>query len=106
VVTYEVWFDTTTNPVVAKHWDGTSWVVFGKLDTSAHTWTPSYHGTDLGTASTATTGTSGHVLGFLDGANTISALWSFNSGDLALKGASSGRNRYAGRQGNDGHSDK
>jgi hypothetical protein len=90
VVTYEVWFDTTTNPVVAKHWDGTSWVVFGKLDTSAHTWTPSYHGTDLGTASTATTGTSGHVLGFLDGANTISALWSFNSGDLALKGASSG----------------
>lgn len=36
--------------------------------------------TGLGTASTAATGTSGHALGFLDGANTYSALQTFSSG--------------------------
>src|SRR4051812_16979204 len=63
-VSFERWFDTTSSTVVAKWWDGASWVVFGKLDTSGHTWTPSYHGTDLGTASIATTGTSGHTVPF------------------------------------------
>jgi hypothetical protein len=80
---YQLWCDTTTNPVVVKMYDGGSWVVVGKLNTSSHAWTPSYQGTDMGTASTATTGTSGHVLGFLDSINTISALWTFSSGDLA-----------------------
>lgn len=75
-VTFQIWADTTANPAVFKVYDGASWVITGKLDTSAHTWTPSYKGTDLGTASTATTGTSGHTLGFLDGINTISAVWS------------------------------
>lgn len=46
--------------------------------------------TVVGTAATANTGTSGHTLPFLDGANTYSAVQSFNSGDLALKGATSG----------------
>jgi hypothetical protein len=77
--TYQFWADTTANPTVHKVYDGASWVIFGKLDTSAHTWTPSYHGTDIGTASTATTGTSGHTLGFLDSINTISAVWTFSS---------------------------
>jgi hypothetical protein len=35
---YQCWANTTTNPVVFNYWDGTSWVAFGKLDTSAHTW--------------------------------------------------------------------
>lgn len=89
-VLFQMWCDTTTNPVVVKRYDGASWVVVGKLNTSSHIWTPSYQGTDLGTASTSTTGTSGHVLGLLDGINTISAAWSFNSGDLKLNGSSSG----------------
>lgn len=89
-VTNQAWMDTTANPVVAKWYDGASWVVFGKLDTSAHTWTPSYHGTDLGTASIATMGTSGHVVPFLDGGNTWSGVQSFNSGDIKLNGSSSG----------------
>lgn len=87
---YQCWADTTTNPVAFKYYDGASWVTYGKLNTSGHTWTPSYQGTDLGTASTATTGTSGHTLGFLDGANTWSAIQAFNSGMLQLKGSSSG----------------
>lgn len=82
-VSFEMWCDTTTNPVVVKMYDGASWVVVGKLDTSSHIWTPEYQGTDLGTASIATTGTSGHTLGFLDGINTVSALWTFSSGKLA-----------------------
>ncbi len=73
---YQCWADTTTNPVVFKVYDGASWVVTAKLNTSGHTWTPSYQGTDLGTASIATTGTSGHTLGFLDGANTYSGIQS------------------------------
>lgn len=89
-VTNQVWMDTTANPVVAKWYDGASWVVFGKLDTAAHTWTPSYHGTDLGTAAIATMGTSGHVVPFLDGANTWSGVQSFNSGDIKLNGSASG----------------
>jgi hypothetical protein len=82
-IVYQCWANTTANPVVFNYYDGASWVKYGSLNTSTHVWTPSYQGTDLGTASTATTGTSGHTLGFLDGINTISALWSFNSGDLA-----------------------
>lgn len=89
-VSFQMWCDSTTNPVVVKMFDGASWVVVGKLNTSSHIWTPSYQGTDLGTASTATTGTSGHTVPFLDGVNTISGAWSFNSGDLLLKGSSSG----------------
>lgn len=82
-VSFEMWCDTTTNPVVVKMYDGASWVVVGKLNTSSHIWTPEYQGTDLGNASIATTGTSGHVVPFLDSINTISALWTFGSGDLA-----------------------
>jgi len=89
-IVYQCWADTTTNPVVFKRYDGASWAIFGKLNTSTHVWTPSYQGTDLGTASIATTGTSGHTLGFLDGANTWSGVQSFNDGDLGLKGSSSG----------------
>jgi hypothetical protein len=89
-VDYQCWADTTSNPVVFKRYDGASWVAFGKLNTSSHIWTPVYQGTDTGTASIATTGTSGHTLGFLDGANTWSGVQSINSGDLALKGSSSG----------------
>lgn len=74
---HECWADTTSNPTVFKYYDGASWVVFGKLDTVAHTWTPTRQGTDLGTASTANTGTSGHNLGFLDIANTWSGQQSF-----------------------------
>jgi hypothetical protein len=46
--------------------------------------------TTVGSAATANTGTSGHTLGFLDGANTISGAQTFSSGDLILKGATSG----------------
>lgn len=89
-IKYQCWADTTTNPVVMKIYDGASWVITGKLDATAHTWTPEYQGTDTGTASTSTTGTSGHTLGFLDGANTFSGVQSFNDGTLGLKGSSSG----------------
>lgn len=43
-----------------------------------------------GTACTATTGTSGTTVPFLNGANTWSGIQSFNSGDHVLNGASSG----------------
>lgn len=89
-VSFEMWCDTTTNPVVVKMYDGASWVIVGKLNTSSHIWTPSYQGTDLGTASIATTGTSGHTVPFLDGTNIWSAIQSFTSGDLQLKGSTSG----------------
>jgi hypothetical protein len=89
-LSYQLWCDTTTNPIVVKMYDGASWVIVGKLNTSSHIWTPEYQGTDTGTASIATTGTSGHTLGFLDGANTYSAVQSFNSSDLSLKGSGSG----------------
>ena len=69
---YQCWADTTANPVVFKFYDGTQWVTAGKLNTSTHAWTPSYQGTDLGTASIAATGTSGHAVPFLDGNNTWS----------------------------------
>jgi hypothetical protein len=88
---FQCWADTSASPVVTyKTYDGASWVAFGKLNTSTHIWTPVYQGTDAGTASTATTGTSGHTLGFLDGANTWSAVQSFNSAMLSLKGSTSG----------------
>lgn len=74
---YQCWADTTTNPVVVKMHDGASWAVTGKLNTTTHLWTPSYQGTDLGTASTATTGTSGHTVPFLDGINTWSGANNF-----------------------------
>lgn len=89
-VHYQCWADTTTNPIVYKTYDGASWVAFGKLNTSTHVWTPIYQGTDLSTASVATSGTSGHTVPFLDGANTWSGVQSVNSGDLALKGSTSG----------------
>jgi hypothetical protein len=82
-IVYQCWANTTANPVVFSYYDGASWVKYGSLNTSTHVWTPSYQGTDLGTASTATTGTSGHTVPFLDGTVTVSGLWSFNSGDLA-----------------------
>src|SRR5260370_25656458 len=63
---YQLWCATTTNPVVAKMYDGAAWVGVAKLNTSSHGWTPTYQGTDLGTASTAIVGTSGHALPFLD----------------------------------------
>lgn len=44
----------------------------------------------FGNASGATTGTSGHVVPYLDGANTWSAAQSFNDGMLVLKGLTSG----------------
>jgi len=37
---YQCWANTTTNPVVFNRYDGASWVAFGNLDTTAHTWTP------------------------------------------------------------------
>jgi hypothetical protein len=86
----QCWADTTSNPIVYKRFDGSQWVAFGKLNTSTHAWTPVYQGTDAGTAAIANTGTSGHTLGFLDAANTLSAVQSFNSGMLSLKGATSG----------------
>lgn len=76
-VSFQFWCDTTVNPVVVKMYDGASWVVVGKLNTSSHIWTPEYQGTDLGTASIATTGTSGHTVPFLDGTNTWSTLQTF-----------------------------
>lgn len=45
----------------------------------------------IGTAVLAATGTSGHALGFLDGANTISGLWTFTNSDLAMLGSSTGK---------------
>lgn len=88
---HQCWADTSAAPVVTyKRYDGASWVAFGKLNTTTHIWTPVYQGTDTGTASTANTGTSGHTLGFLDGANTWSAVQSFNSAMLSLKGSTSG----------------
>lgn len=47
---YQCWADTTTNPVVVKMYDGTSWVIIGKLDTSAHSWA-SYVGSSAALAS-------------------------------------------------------
>lgn len=44
----------------------------------------------LGTAAYVATGTSGATIGLLNAANTWSAAQSFNSGDLVLKGATSG----------------
>lgn len=35
-VTYQCWFDTTTNPVVLKYYDGASWVTALSLNTSTH----------------------------------------------------------------------
>jgi len=35
---YQLWCDTTANPVVVKMNDGASWVVVGKLDTALHNW--------------------------------------------------------------------
>lgn len=46
--------------------------------------------TTVGTAATQNTGTSGATLPFLNGTNTWSGVQSFNSGDVALKGATSG----------------
>lgn len=76
---YQCWANTTTNPVVFNRYDGASWAVYGKLNTSTHVWTPSYQGTDTGTASTATTGTSGHTVPFLDGVNTWSGAQAFGA---------------------------
>lgn len=77
---FQCWADTTTNPVVVKIYDGTNWVVVAKLNTSTHLWTPSYQGTDTGTASMASTGTSGHAIPFLDGANAWSGAQTFSAG--------------------------
>lgn len=44
----------------------------------------------FGTAATTNTGTSGATIPLLNGANTWSGVQSFNDGDLALKGSSSG----------------
>lgn len=74
---HECWANTTANPTVFNYYDGASWVAFGKLDTVAHTWTPVRQGTDLGTTAITNTGTSGHVIGFLDIANTWSGQQSF-----------------------------
>lgn len=46
--------------------------------------------TVVGTSATVNTGTSGATIPLLNGANTWSGVQSINSGDLALKGASSG----------------
>jgi hypothetical protein len=90
-VHYQCWGDTSAAPIISfKFNDSGSWVTFGKLNTATHVWTPVYQGTDTGTASTATTGTSGHTLGFLDGVNTWSAIQAFNSSMLSLKGSTSG----------------
>jgi hypothetical protein len=73
-IPYQCWVNTTTNPSVLSYWDGTNWVTAAKIDTSAHAWTPSRQGTDLGTAAIATTGASGHAVPFLDVSNTWSAI--------------------------------
>lgn len=72
---YQMWCDTTTNPVVAKMYDGASWVTIGKLNTSTHAWTPSFQGTDLSTASTVTLGSNvGAWMATPSSANLRSAL--------------------------------
>ncbi|MGR4927263.1 hypothetical protein ACIPUD_10700 [Bradyrhizobium sp. CAR08] len=87
---YQCWLDTSSSPYVMKIYDSAQWVAVGKVNASAHTWTPVFQGSDTGTASTANTGTIGHTLGFLDTANTWSGGQSFNSGRLSLVGATSG----------------
>lgn len=37
---YQHWCDTTTNPVLVKMYDGTSWVTIGSLNTSTHAYLP------------------------------------------------------------------
>lgn len=72
---YQCWADTTSNPVVFKLYDGASWVTYGKLNTSSHVWTPSFQGTDLGTASTVNLGSNvGAFLATASSANLRAAL--------------------------------
>nr|WP_041756623.1 hypothetical protein [Bradyrhizobium sp. ORS 278] len=60
---YQCWADTTSNPVLFKRYDGYSWVVFGALDTTAHSWTPYRQGAPIvavatsGSAADLTAGT-------------------------------------------------
>jgi hypothetical protein len=37
---YQCWADTTSSPVLFKHYDGASWVTYGSLNTSTHAWSP------------------------------------------------------------------
>lgn len=48
----------------------------------------------FGTAGAAATGTSGHTLGFLDGANTISGVQTFTNSDLKMLGSSTGATTF------------
>ena len=50
---YQCWADTTTNPVLFKRYDGAQWVVWGALDTSAHTWTPYRQGSAIARLATS-----------------------------------------------------
>lgn len=77
---FQCWGDTSAAPTVSfKFYDGASWVLYGKLNTTTHIWTPVYQGTDLGTAAIANTGTSGHTLPFLDGANAFTSAPTFGT---------------------------
>ncbi len=49
---------------------------------------------DAGTACTAATGTSGHTLPFLDGANTWSGVQTFTNSDIVLLGSSTGKTTF------------
>ncbi len=60
---YQCWADTTSNPVLFKRFDGTSWAVFGSFNTSGHVWTSYNNGAPIaavatsGSAADLTTGT-------------------------------------------------
>lgn len=104
-VLYQTWFDTTSNPVVGKYWDGTTWVVFGNLNTTAHVWSlPSPIFT--GTVTAATANFSGNVsvasnsaLAFTVGPNgstnpalVVNASAASMAAGLSITGAASGGN--------------
>jgi hypothetical protein len=95
-ISYQCWIDTTSNPRIYKIYDGASWVTVGKLNTTTHVWTPSFQGTDLGTASIVNLGTNvGAWLAAASSANLRAALTDesgtgaayFQGGDLGTPSA-------------------
>jgi hypothetical protein len=54
---FECWADTTSNPVLFKRYDNTSWVTFGALDTSTHVWTPYRNGSPIAAVATSSSAT-------------------------------------------------
>lgn len=94
---YECWANTTANPVVFNHWDGTSWVPFGQLNTSTHVWFEVGPSIGVISGSSAASGIVGEVLsiainqagavtGFVTAtAKTITSL-SLTAGDWTVSG--------------------